>query len=154
MKQPKPCQYPDCGQGRNGTRHYGPQADHEYQGEPRQAFGSQRQPLSPRSESPKRVERAQEVAQARSERREAVGHCEARAHGIVTPCGTGLEARLEASHVVGLGAGGGKEYGEIRMLCRRHHSEIDTNRAEMRAAGLSKRAPRPQKVVKRRWEDE
>lgn len=153
MKQAHPCAV--CSLGKNAAVHWGSGDDkHPYQGEARQGFGSQRQALSPRSESPKRVERSQEVAQARSERREAVRYCEAPAHGILTPCGTGMEARLEASHVVGLGMGGAREHGEVRMLCVRHHRELDSDRQAFRDAGLSRRAPRPEKVVRRRWEND
>ncbi len=130
--------------------HAGHVFDHEFEPEAKEGgFGSRGQALRPRSERPGRVQRAQDVAQARQSRREAVRHCEAGAHGITTPCGTGVDATLEASHVVGLGMGGGKEHGEIRMLCRKHHRELDTDRQTYRDAGLSKRAPRPDKVVPR-----
>jgi len=153
VRQAHPCAV--CSLGKNAAVHWGAGDEkHPYEGEARPAFGSHRQAISPRSESPNRVERSQEVAQARSERREAVRYCEAPAHGILTPCGTGMEARLEASHVVGLGMGGAREHGEVRMLCVRHHRDLDSDRQAFRDAGLSKRAPRPEKVVRRRWENE
>lgn len=124
--------------------------DHEFVPEEKPKWGSQRSALNPRSDRPGRVQRRQEVAQARQERREAVRYCEAPSHGIETPCGVGPDATLEASHVIGLGMGGGKEHGEIRMLCRRHHRELDTNRAEFREAGLSKKPPPPDKLPPRR----
>ena len=53
--------------------------------------------------------------------------------------------------------GGGQDYavtdGECAILCRLHHRELDRDRATFRAAGLSKPAPRPSKVVKRPYED-
>lgn len=156
MKPDRSCQFPGCGLVRSAGVHAGGGQDkHEY-APPRKegGFGQQRQALSHQSALPGRVERAQEVARARSERREAVRYCEAPARGILTPCGTGMEARLEASHVVGLGMGGAREHGEVRMLCVRHHRELDSDRQAFRDAGLSKRAPRPEKVVRRRWEDE
>ena len=108
--------------------------------------------ISPRSKSPKRVQRRQEVAQARQRAHGGPRHCVAPAHGIQTPCGVGWESILEASHVIGIGMGGGKEYGEVVLLCRRHHGELDRDRAAFRAAGLSKRAPRPAKVFPRPYE--
>lgn len=124
--------------------------EHEFVPEAKEGgFGSKRSPINRESDRPGRVQRAQEVADARQQRREAVRHCEAPEAGIETPCGTGVEATLEASHVYGLGMGGGKEYNEIRMLCRKHHGELDTDRQTFREAGLSKHAPRPEKVVPR-----
>lgn len=85
-----------------------------------------------------------------------VQRCEAPLYGVQTPCGTGLDAILEHSHTIGMGMGGGRDYavtdGECAILCRRHHREVDTNRAAMRAAGLSKKRPRPHKVVPRPYE--
>ena len=133
-----------CGQRQHGRLHVS--GDHEYTPPPAERKKPKRLGLSTK---PKRVQRRQEVAEARSQRREAVRHCEAAEAGIETPCGSGLEAVLDASHVYGLGMGGGKEHGEIRMLCRRHHAELDRDRAAFRAAGLSLRAPVPEKVVER-----
>ena len=83
-----------------------------------------------------------------------VRHCEARAYGVTTPCGTGTDATREHSHSIGKGMGGGKDYaaseGACAILCRKHHREVDERRADMRAAGLSIRAPIPDKVVPRR----
>lgn len=141
MKQSRPCQYPDCGLSKNASRHYGPSADHEYVGERKAGFGQQRQPLKHQSDRPNRVERREQTAQVKAERRATYRSCEAPAHGIQSPCGTGLEARLEASHVYGLGMGGGKEHGEVRMLCVKHHRELDTDRQTFREAGLSLRPP-------------
>ena len=108
--------------------------------------------IAPRSKSPKRVQRRQEGSEHAREHHEAVRYCEAPKHGITSPCG----GRLQHSHRIGKGAGGGHDYavsdGECEILCQQHHIEVDTRRAEMRAAGLSKHAPRPSKVVPRPYE--
>lgn len=115
---------------------------------------SRRKPISPRSKRPNRVQRRQEGAEHARLHHEAVGYCEARTYGVRTPCGTGLDAILEHSHTIGKGMGGGRDFaatdGECAILCKRHHTEIDTRRADMRAAGLTKRAPTPDKVPPRR----
>jgi hypothetical protein len=107
------CEFPGCGQRKNGSRHFGPDADHAYQAPPKERKAPKRMGLSTR---PNRVQRRQEVAEARSTRRAAVSYCEAKSHGIASPCGVGPDATLEASHVYSLGMGGGAEQGEIRML--------------------------------------
>ena len=152
VRQRIECQYPDCGQTKHGNRHEGFKADHDFIAPARKGFGQQRKPIAARSARPNRVERRQEVAQARSERREAVSYCEAKSHGVASPCGVGPDAILEASHVYGLGMGGGKEHGEVRMLCRLHHRMLDEDRATFREAGLSKRAPRSEKTAPRWYE--
>jgi hypothetical protein len=105
--------------------------------------------MARRSKNPKRRQRLQDGAEHAREHHARVKACEAPAHGIQTPCG----GPLEHSHTIGKGIGGGQDYavtdGECAMLCRQHHRELDTDRATFRAAGLSKRAPRPSKVVPR-----
>ena len=58
MKKAAPCLYSDadgqCLQSRNGARHYGHDADHDYEGEKKAGFGSTRAPLAPRSEKRER----------------------------------------------------------------------------------------------------
>ena len=154
MKRASPCLYEDadgpCGQSKNSSRHYGTFADHDYQGGRRPGFGSQRQPVNPRSKLPRRAERLQDGSEHAREHHARVRRCEAATHGITTPC----RGRLEHSHRIGKGMGGGKDYavsdGECDILCEAHHAEIDTRRTEMRAAGLSKPAPIPEKVTPRR----
>ena len=170
MKPDRSCQFPGCGLVRSAGVHAGAGLDkHEYV-PPRKegGFGSQRQPLSPRSESPKRVERRQEGVDEAVEHHLRVNRCEARDYGVLTPCGTGADGILEHSHSIGKGMGGGQDYavtdGACAILCRLHHRAVDTDRAAMREAGLSQRAPRPAKVVprqveqkppiRRRWEDD
>ena len=108
--------------------------------------------IAPRSKSPKRVQRRQEGSEHAREHHERVKECEAPNHGITSPCG----GRLQHSHRIGKGVGGGQDYavtdGECDILCQQHHGELDRDRAAFRAAGLSKRAPRPSKVVKRPYE--
>ena len=153
MKKAAPCLFRDadgeCGQAKNGPRHFGLDADHDYQPEAKPQWGSQRAPIPTRSDRPGRRQRAREGADEAAEHHRRVKHCEAPAHGITTPC----RGRLQHSHRIGKGMGGGKDYaasdGECDILCEAHHIEIDTRRAEMRAAGLSKHAPRPAKVVPR-----
>ncbi len=92
------------------------------------------------SKSPKRRERRQETQQAMQAYREAVTHCEANERGFSGPCGvSGPDAALAVHHVTGRGAGGGRDTFEYARLCGRHHREMDTRRAEARAAGLVKR---------------
>ena len=102
---------------------------------------------------PRGRQRAQDGAQHARAHHAAVQWCEAKSHGIASPCGVGMDATLQHSHTIGKGMGGGQDYavsdGECSILCGSHHTEIDTRRVEMRAAGLSKRAPRPSKVVPR-----
>ena len=58
MKHASPCLYSDadgpCLQVKNGPRHYGHDADHDYLGEKKAGFGSARAPLNPRSEKRER----------------------------------------------------------------------------------------------------
>jgi hypothetical protein len=149
MKQRIECEYPKCGQTKHGARHEGFSADHDFQPPARDGFGSRGSTLRSRSERPNRVERREEVSQARQQAHAGPRYCVAPAHGIESPCGIGPDATLEASHTVGLGMGGGKEHGEIVLLCRAHHRELDSNRQAFRDAGLSKRAPVPDKVPPR-----
>lgn len=154
MKKPAPCLWEDadgpCGQSRNGPRHYGHDADHDYLGEPKAGFGQQRATLRPRSERPNRVQRYQESQQGMQAHREAVRYCEGPSYGLSTPCGRGPDGTLEQSHTIVRGMGGGRDYGILATLCRKHHREVDEDRATARAAGLSIRAPVPDKVVPRR----
>ena len=145
-----------CGQVKNGPRHYGHDADHDYLGEKKAGFGSTRPPLAPRSSRPNRVQRQQEGSDEAREHHARVQHCEAPAYGIMTPCGRPgtPDAIREHSHSIGKGMGGGKDYaaseGACAILCRRHHRGIDEDRAAARQAGLSIRAPVPDKIVPRR----
>ena len=154
MKEPRPCQYVDkrgrCEQAQHGARHEGFKADHQYEPPPRAGFGSQRKAVNPRSSLPKRAQRREEGLQTMQAHREAVRYCEAPPAGIQTPCGEGDDGTLEQSHVIGKGMGGGKDYGLLKTLCRKHHRELDTDRQTFRDAGLSLRAPVPDKVVRRR----
>ena len=160
MKKAAPCLYSDadgpCLQSRNGARHYGHDADHDYLGEKKAGFGSVRAPLAPRSSRPNRVQRAQEGSDEAREHHARVQHCEAPAYGIMTPCGQPgtPDAIREHSHSIGKGMGGGKDYaasdGACAILCRKHHRSIDTDRAKAREVGLSIRAPVPDKIVPRR----
>jgi hypothetical protein len=133
-----------CGQARNGSRHN--HGDHTYEAPPKERKKPKRMGLSTK---PKRVERRKAVSEARQAAHAGPRVCVAPAHGITTPCGTGMDGTLQASHVYGLGMGGGKEYGEVVLLCARHHRDLDLDRATYRAAGLSKPAPVPEKVVRR-----
>ena len=153
MKKAAPCLFRDadgeCSQAKNGPRHFGLDADHEYEPEPKPQWGSQRQPINPQSQREGRVERRQKVSETRQRAHAGPRYCVAHEHGIESPCGIGDDATLEASHVIGLGMGGGAEHGEAVLLCRKHHRELDTDRQAFRDAGLSKPAPRPAKVVPR-----
>lgn len=139
----------ECGQSKNGSRHYGSDADHEYAAPAREGFGSKGSRLNARSNLPGRVQRREKVAEARQSAHAGPRRCVAPERGIQTPCGTGQDAELEASHVIALGMGGGAEHNEVELLCRKHHRELDTDRQAFREAGLSKKAPRPDKVVPR-----
>jgi hypothetical protein len=101
------------------------------------------------SRNPKRRQRLQAGREHAREHHEAVRYCQAREYGIETPCG----GPREHSHIIGKGLGGGEDYavteGACAILCQTHHREIDTRRAEMRAAGLTKPRPRPRKIVPR-----
>mgnify|MGYP006893414344 CR=1 FL=1 len=123
---------------------------HDYVAPAKEGFGARGSTLRGRSERPERVKRYEDGVSEAVAHHKRVKECEAPAHGITTPC----RGRLQHSHRIGKGLGGGKDYaasdGECDMLCEQHHIEIDTRRAEMRAAGLSKRAPIPDKVVPRR----
>jgi hypothetical protein len=105
--------------------------------------------LNRQSKLPKRVQKRRAASEHAREHHERVKHCEAPAHGVTTPC----SGRLQHSHRIGLGMGGGKDYavsdGECDILCQQHHIEIDTRRAEMRAAGLVKKRPPSDKTVPR-----
>jgi hypothetical protein len=150
MKKSHPCDLPGCGQVRNGQRHTGLDADHDYIAPAKEGFGARGSTLRGRSERPERVKRYEGGQEAMQRHREAVPYCEAPGAGIESACGTGPDAILEQSHVIGKGMGGGKDYKEFKSLCRKHHRELDTDRATFRAAGLSKPAPIPEKVVQRR----
>ena len=135
---------------KNAAVHVGyGEGKHDYVAPERESFGARGSTLRGRSERPGRVKRYKDGQEAMQRHREAVPYCEAPGAGIESPCGTGLDAILEQSHVIAKGLGGGKDYGDVKSLCRKHHAEIDTRRAEMRAAGLTKHAPRPAKVVPR-----
>ena len=144
-----------CGMVKSASPHVGYGDDkHDYEGEKKAGFGSTRAPLNPRSNLPHRVQRAQEGSDEAREHHARVRHCEAPAYGITTTCGTGPDATREHSHSIGKGMGGGKDYaasdGACAILCRKHHREVDTDRAKAREVGLSIRAPVPDKVVPRR----
>lgn len=144
MKRGNRCQA--CGLLKSSAEHV---FDHEFIPEDRGGFGSQRKPMRSRSDRPNRVQRREAGSDEAAEHHARVKYCEAPAHGITTPC----RGRLQHSHRIGKGMGGGKDYaasdGECDILCEAHHIEIDTRRAEMRDAGLSKKRPRPDKVVPR-----
>jgi len=159
VKQAHPCAV--CSLGKNAAVHWGAGDEkHPYQGEARQGFGSQRQPLSPRSESPGRVQKAQETREAMQDYREAVDYCEGPEMGLPGPC----EGPLDVHHVIARGSGGGKDYKKFRRLCRGHHRYTELHRKEAHEKGLLEHAPRPDKVVprrveqkppvRRRWEDD
>lgn len=159
MRHAAPCLFTDadgpCGQVKNGPRHYGVNADHDYLGEPKPSFGKQRSVINPRSSQPNRVQRRQEGSDEAREHHARIRHCEAPSYGISTPCGRPgtPDAIREHSHSIGKGMGGGKDYavsdGACAILCRKHHREVDTNRTAAREVGLSIRAPVPEKVVPR-----
>ncbi len=124
--------------------------DHDFVAPPKEGgFGQKRKPLAPRSEAPNRVQRYEESQRGMQEHREAVRHCEGPAYGLETPCGVGADATLEQSHTIGRGMGGGKDYGVLATLCRKHHREVDTDRDKAREVGLSVRPPVPENVVPR-----
>ena len=150
MKHAAPCMVDGCGQVKNGPRHYGHDADHDYEGEKKAGFGSARAPIAPRSSRPNRVQRHQDGQQGMQVHREAVRYCEGPSYGLTTPCGVGADGTLEQSHTIGRGMGGGRDHGLLASLCRKHHREVDTDRAKAREVGLSIRAPVPDKVVPRR----
>lgn len=142
MKQPRPCLFPDCGLSKSASIHWGSGDDkHAYEGERRPSFGAARKPLSPRSERPNRVARREESLSMMQAHRQQFPACEAPGRGIQTPCGEGLDATVEQHHIIGRGLGGGKDYGELASLCRKHHREVDTDRESAKKAGLYKRPP-------------
>jgi len=151
MKTPKPCQYPDCGLSKSAAVHWGAGDDkHPYQGEARQGFGIQRTALSPRSESPGRVQKAQETREAMQDYREAVQSCEGPSMGLTGACG----GPLDVHHVIPRGSGSATDHKVFRRLCRVHHQYTELHREEAREKGLLQRAPRSAKTVRRRWEDD
>lgn len=112
MKTPRPCQFEDCGQSKNSSRHFGADADHEYQPEARAGFGSQRQPINLRSAKRERymeTERRPAVRKAVGNGRKPCPvkspHCTGYVEGIheTAPRGRfgGLEAAVDAAPTVG-----------------------------------------------------
>jgi hypothetical protein len=151
MKKSHPCDLPGCGQVRNGQRHTGLDADHDYIAPAKAGFGARGSTLRGRSERPERVKRYEGGQEAMQRHREAVPYCEAAAYGLTTPCGTGpIQGKIDQQHVIPRGAGGGRDYKKLISLCHQHHMWTEEHRTEAREMGLSEPAPIPEKVVQRR----
>ena len=140
-----------CGMVKSASPHVGYGDDkHDYEGEKKAGFGSARAAINPRSSRPNRVQRHEDSQRGMQAHREVTRYCEGPSYGLTTPCGTGADGTLEQSHTIGRGMGGGRDHGLLASLCRKHHREVDTDRAKAREVGLSIRAPVPDKVVPRR----
>jgi hypothetical protein len=75
MKKSHPCDLPGCGQVRNGQRHTGLDADHDYIAPAKAGFGARGSTLRGRSERPERVKRYEGGQEAMQRHREAVPYC-------------------------------------------------------------------------------